>query len=154
MCLRVMGLAAVVVAAAFPPVLHGQDLQLYKDQVVSLVSRSSKVRFYTDRNFVSLRDGLKTGYIRVDANSAQDAVFMLEAGYVYAFVGACDEDCRNIDFVVYAPDGTRITQDTRSDDEPSVYILATVSGAYRVRATIPLCNAPIGCYWAVQAYFK
>jgi hypothetical protein len=133
---------------------QAQDLQIYKDQVVRFLRGSTKIQYYTTRNFAPLGDGITTGYIRVGANPYQDVAYRLEAGYVYAFVGACDEDCRDIDLTLYNPSGAVVLSDTGADDEPNFYVLVTASGTYHLRATIPRCSAPIGCYWGVQAYYK
>jgi hypothetical protein len=144
----------LVVFLATPKPTSAQDMQIYKDQVIGYLNKSQKLQSALDRGFRVYPGGLKTGYIYVGKNNYQDAFFEVEPGYAYLFVGKCDEDCTDMDFVLYDGDGDKIDEDTRPDDTPVVSAFARRAETYRLRATTPKCNAPIGCYWAVQAVYK
>lgn len=121
---------------------------------MSYLQRCSTYKYLIDHGYQTLRNGLKTGYIYAGSGHYQDAEYYLESGYTYAFAGACDEDCKDMDFLLYDPDGNKVASDTAADDHPVVGITAGVSGTYTVRATMPKCDAPIGCYWAIQGLGK
>jgi hypothetical protein len=105
-----------------------------------------------DHGFKFLAEGEREGYIYL--NGSQDATWQAVAGYSYAFTGVCDDDCRDIDFVLYGPDGNKVAEDKGPDDHPAIVVPFADQGRYTIHATMPKCNAPVGCYWAVQALWK
>lgn len=118
------------------------------------LNRSETLRRLIAAEFRVLAGGARTGYLAVGEHNVQDTYYDLVRDYAYAFLGACDEDCRDMDIQVYDPAGNKVTEDLRADDSPEVRLLAAQSGRYTVRTRIPKCHAPFGCYWAVQAAFK
>lgn len=153
---RGLAFAALVVGwfGIVPGKVAAQDIQVYKDQVRRYLADSAAVDYLTSHNYTLMSSGLKTGYIRVGDRTFQDAHFMLQRGYLYAFTGVCDEDCGDVDFIVLDPDGREVGKDQAPDDQPSVFVIPRKRGVYTVRATIPTCSAPIGCYWAVAGFWK
>jgi hypothetical protein len=143
----------MVCGASFTPrTAQAQNDPGYQRQTRVNLRRAAGTVVMARYNYRMNDDGIREGYIV--NGSYQDATFQLEAGYTYAFAGACDNDCSDLDFVLYDPDGSVVGKDTDPDDTPLVNLTAAKTGVYTIRARIPRCNGPIGCYWAVQAGWK
>jgi hypothetical protein len=150
--MKFVPLIAVVVLALMPSRASAQNDEHYKDQVVGYLNQSELVKELRSYNFVPIET--KVGYIVTSRNEAQNAVFELKFGFVYAFVGACDEDCRSLNFVLYDNTGVKVVEDNRGKDEPAITFLPPRGGTYTIRAEIPRCGGLIGCYWGVQILGK
>lgn len=69
----------------------------------------------------------------------------LQAGRTYAVIGACDNDCDNVDIVLEDASGRQVGADTLGDDYPVVQFTPTASGQYTARIRLVTCtNEP--CY--------
>jgi len=145
--------ASIFSFVLFSEVASAQSLEeRYKQQVTAFVNNSDAAKAMVSYGF---RDNaLNVGYIVDNPGTHFDVIYSLKRGYVYAFVGACDADCKDVDLTIYGPNGAKVAEDTRSDDNPSIWIFIVNDGEYRVRATVPKCNAPIGCYVAVKGMYK
>jgi hypothetical protein len=65
----------------------------------------------------------------------------LDVGMEYQIVGACDEDCTDLDFTLYDGNGNEIDSDLLEDDYPMVSVTVSRSGAFRVRVSMADCSA-------------
>lgn len=75
----------------------------------------------------------------------------MHAGFDYRIVGVCDNDCANLDMVVFDGYGAAIGQDALPDSQPVVGILPTTSGMFTAQVQMISCTvAP--CYYAVALY--
>jgi hypothetical protein len=131
-----------------------QNDATYRNQVRNTLQQGTLMKQALSHNYNLLRDGYRYGYIETGKGNYQPASFHLEAGYVYLFLGACDEDCRDMDFQLIDENHQIVAEDTDSDDTPGIQFQPRRSGDYTIVATMPRCNAFIGCYWAVQALWK
>ena len=147
---------ASVLLIVLSPRVSAQNLQWYKDQVERILDTSIHGTDLLARNFRELQGGGRQGWLRGSSTSQyQPSIYSLAEGYVYAFVGACDEDCDDLDFALYGPNNELLVQDNEPDDDPVIKHLVRTSGTYTLRATIPSCDSPsAGCYYGVRAYFK
>jgi hypothetical protein len=126
--------------------------EYYRSQVTSYANASAATKSMVGYGF---RDNsLNTGYIVAAPDRHYDVVYRLKAGYAYAFIGVCDEDCRDVDLTVYDTNGNKIAENIAADDNPWIWIFVVGDGEYRIRATVPKCNAPIGCYVAIKSMYK
>lgn len=67
----------------------------------------------------------------------------------YAFLGACDNDCNNVDLVLQNANGAVVDSDELGDDYPAVDITPQVDSVYVVRLQLKNCtNAP--CFVAIR----
>jgi hypothetical protein len=152
----VLTVLALVLLLAPSPRISAQHLQKYKEQVRLLLDASSHGSDLLAMNFRELSGGRRQGWLR-GSNTAQyqPSIYSLAEGYLYAFVGACDEDCDDLDFALYGPDNELLIEDDELDDHPLIVYFVRRSGTYTLRATIPSCESPsAGCYYGVRAYFK
>jgi hypothetical protein len=65
----------------------------------------------------------------------------LRAGVRYAIVGVCDEDCKDLDLVLYNATGRELASDVQQDDVPVVEVTPDRDGVYMARAVMANCSA-------------
>lgn len=69
----------------------------------------------------------------------------LRAGQAYAFIGACDNECANVDLVLEDGAGAMVDSDVLADDYPLVEVTPPADGIYTLRIQLKACTvAP--CY--------
>lgn len=64
----------------------------------------------------------------------------LTAGTAYTFIGACDDDCTNLDFELIAPQGGVVASDLLPDDFPVAQFTPTENGQYIARLLMRTCS--------------
>ena len=70
-------------------------------------------------------------------------------GNQYALMGACDNDCTDVDLKIFDQSGALLMQDIAVDDTPVLLFTANGSGRYRVQVIMATCNRS-PCYYGVQ----
>ena len=65
----------------------------------------------------------------------------LDVGREYQIMGACDEDCSDLDLTLYDGNGNVVDSDMLDDDYPLVSLTVTRSGVFRVRVSMADCSA-------------
>lgn len=106
------------------------------------------------------------GYTRSDAVSggtirgslrdsgSETTVAHLRAGRQYIIVGVCDEDCSDLDIVLYPATGnTALARDLLTDDAPIVQHQPSSTGDYRIYVSMADCDVE-PCGYAVRIYEK
>lgn len=73
----------------------------------------------------------------------------LRGGQTYAVLGACDDDCNDVDLVVEGPDTRALGADVENDDYPIVGFRPQADGIYSVRIVLQTCTAA-PCYVAAR----
>jgi hypothetical protein len=75
----------------------------------------------------------------------------LEVGGDYRFIGVCDNDCGDLDLVVYDQNNVLVAQDNLADATPIAAVAPQWTGPFTVQAVMHNCTvAP--CYYAVVLY--
>lgn len=81
----------------------------------------------------------------LNVNGEHVAQVQLRAGQPYAFVGACDNECSDVDLVLQDASGRQVAADQMADDYPLVEVTPPTDGAYTLRIRLKACSiAP--CY--------
>lgn len=81
-----------------------------------------------------------------------DDYLWLEEGVEHAFVGACDEDCYDLDLRLYDENENLIDADELEDDLPTVEVVPSWSGRFYLEVRMLEC-AISPCYYGV-GHFK
>lgn len=89
-------------------------------------------------------DTLRKGYYK-------DIDYRLEAGVRYIFVGACDQDCADLDLKLFDDNWTLIDADTKPDAEPVLLITVRRTTTFHLRVIMEACSSN-PCWWGVGAY--
>ena len=64
----------------------------------------------------------------------------LRTGREYALVGACDNDCSDVDFWLYDDNDNLVDSDTSTDDIPIVRVTPRWSGSFEIRVRMYACS--------------
>lgn len=100
----------------------------------------------------AVSDGTIRGSLR---NSASETtVARLRAGVQYVIIGMCDEDCSDLDIILYPASGSNaLVRDLLDDDAPIVRYEPTTTGDYRIYVSMADCDVQ-PCGYAVRIYEK
>jgi hypothetical protein len=85
---------------------------------------------------------------RLAQNRSQMTNIQAPGGEVY-FIGACDENCSDLDLIVRDSSGREVGRDLEPDDVPIVVFQAT-AGTYTVEVSMAGCSA--NCHWGVGVF--
>ena len=138
----VLGLVAVLLVAAAP----SAAAQTYSNQVrvqldaAKQTLRGQGFRATHDYEIGSLDDGAEESF-----------TLQLSAEREYALVGACDEDCADMDFWLYDENDNLIDSDTSTDDVPIVRVTPRWSGTFRIRVRMYECSVE-PCYYGIGVF--
>lgn len=69
------------------------------------------------------------------------------------FVGLCDNDCSDIDLLVYDANGKKVDEDVENDDYPVVSVSPNGNSVYTLVVQMATCTAD-PCRYAVQQFAK
>jgi hypothetical protein len=89
----------------------------------------------------------------LDASERESLTLSFQAGTDYMIVGACDQDCSDLDLRLYDPNGNEVDEDIELDDTPIVDATASSSGRYRVDVIMVSCSTE-PCFYGVGIYGK
>ena len=85
----------------------------------------------------------------IDEGESDDFHITLGAGD-YVIMGACDEDCDDVDLFLYVGD-SEIDSDVDVDDFPTLSVDLAASGRYRIAVSMYGCDVE-PCWYAVGVY--
>ncbi len=75
----------------------------------------------------------------------------LEAGGDYRIIGVCDNDCGDLDLILYDQNNNVVSQDNLTDATPIVSVAPQWSGPFTVQAVMHNCTVQ-PCYYALVLY--
>jgi hypothetical protein len=130
---RILLTAALAAALLVPAAAHAQDA--WVRQVRSLLSQAGQT---FEANGYELTHRIYTGSL----NDGEDELVQLEleVGMEYQIMGACDEDCTDLDFILYDGRGNVVDSDMLEDDYPVVSLTVSRSGVFAVRVSMAECS--------------
>jgi hypothetical protein len=134
-------LAFSIVAAA---PAHAQDT--WARQVSRLLANASSVA--TD-NGLQLTHEPWIGSLG-DGESSRHGL-NLQAGTAYVLVGVCDNDCTDVDFRLFDPNGNEVASDVATDDTPVISITPRRGGQYTLQVVMADCRAE-PCRYGIGVY--
>ena len=107
-------------------------------------------RVWNDQGY-SMSHEIFMGSLNDDASESLN--IPLDGGTQYVLMGTCDQDCTDVDLIIYDPDGKQIDKDEETDDKPILQLTARNSGRYRVKVSMPTCSAD-PCRYGVGVWAK
>jgi hypothetical protein len=132
-------------AASQPSTITPTGGNTYTAQVDTYLSRlGSNAR---NQGYTRMAAGPVYGSIRDDETASH--TMEVVGGNQYALMGACDNDCTDVDLKIYDQSGTLLMQDIAVDDTPVLLFTANGSGRYRVQVIMATCNRN-PCFYGVQ----
>lgn len=90
-------------------------------------------------------EGVPDTVTGLELNGEHRLQVRLRGGRSYGFIGACDNECSNIDFILEDGSGAAVSSDVLADDYPLVEVTPQTDGVYTLRIQLKACS--IGpCY--------
>jgi hypothetical protein len=90
---------------------------------------------------------------RLDDDATDDLSVQLRAGQEYEIIGACDNDCQDLDLVLYDDNGNTVDSDLATDDFPIVSVTPRRNGRFRIHVSMANCTAE-PCRFGVGIYAR
>lgn len=78
------------------------------------------------------------GTLDDDAEGSHDMTVV--SGNEYVLFGACDNDCTDLDLIIYDGDGDLVRRDVDADDRPVLIFTPRKSGKYRIKVVMAVCS--------------
>ncbi len=127
--------------------LAGADTNRYEEVVQAQILAVSEVVFesFNSADPVEYFDGT----VASDGNVSFDLPVYPDR--TYALIGACDQDCGDIDLYVRDGSGYEIDKDTETDDSPVVTFTSQRGETYSARLRMYNCDTSI-CYYGVVMF--
>ncbi|HEX6371995.1 MAG TPA: hypothetical protein VF006_23930 [Longimicrobium sp.] len=131
---KLLLLTAALAALFAPSTARAQDawVRQVRAQITAVGSRFEQQGY-------ELTHRIYTGALNDGASEMVD--LELDVGREYQIMGACDEDCSDLDFTLYDGNGNVVDSDMLDDDYPLVSLTVTRSGVFRVRVSMADCSA-------------
>ena len=88
-------------------------------------------------------------------NNDREVKFSLDLreGVEYQIVGVCDNDCEDMDLLIYDPSGREVDSDRLTDAIPVLSFTAPSSGEYRVTVDMVQCSVE-PCSYEIATFIK
>lgn len=124
------------------PSEYTRQVQTYLGRISDNAKKQGYKRVVAGPVFGSLDDDEETSH-EMTVNRGTD----------YVLFGACDNDCRDLDILVYDPDGDLVRRDVAADDNPVVVFTAAMAGKHRVKVVMADCRTE-PCRYGLQLNAK
>jgi hypothetical protein len=89
----------------------------------------------------------------LDNGESEMVEVTLDIGTLYQIMGACDNDCSDLDLTLYDRAGREIDSDLQVDDYPVVSVEPGRTATYRVKVTMARCTAE-PCRYGIGIFGK
>jgi len=99
----------------------------------------------------SLSHQILTGSL--DNGESEMVSVRLDIGTLYQIMGACDNDCSDLDLTLYDAAGREIDSDLQVDDYPVVSVEPSRTGNFRIKVTMARCTAE-PCRYGIGIFGK
>ena len=114
----------------------GSGTSEYTQQVQGYLSKlNDNTRTAGFKNVVA---GPVFGSLDDDAEGSHDMTVI--GGRDYVLFGACDNDCTDLDLLIYDGDGDLVRRDVEADDRPVLIFTPRKSGKYRIKVVMAVCS--------------
>ncbi|HYJ80748.1 MAG TPA: hypothetical protein VEW03_14130 [Longimicrobiaceae bacterium] len=141
-------LAASVCAALFTTAVAATAQDEWVRQVRRLLIEAGR-RF--EAQGYEMTHDIYTGSLNDDGSTM--VTLNLSIGTEYQILGQCDEDCTDLDLVLFDGAGNQIDSDLLEDDYPVVSVVPRRSGSFRVRVSMATCSVE-PCRYGIGVFGK
>lgn len=131
-------------AAQTPPAATGQNA--YQQQILARLAQVEQA--FVSQGFQQVSQPV-TG--QLGAGQHQNWPLTMNQGYDYRIVGVCDNDCGNIDLVIYDENNVLVAQDVLADATPVATVAPQWTGPFTAQAVMQQCTVQ-PCYYALVLY--
>jgi hypothetical protein len=131
-------------ASQVPPQQAGQNV--YAQQILQRLGQVEQA--FVSQGFQQVSQPV-TGQLNVGEH--QNWPVTMNVGYDYRIVGVCDNDCGNIDLVIYDENNVQVAQDVLADATPVATVAPQWTGPFTAQAVMQHCTVQ-PCYYALVLY--
>ncbi|MEM9300995.1 MAG: hypothetical protein AAGE01_02735 [Pseudomonadota bacterium] len=125
-----------------------QAQTVWEEQVSDQIDAASREFRNAGFNKIS-----KTFIDSLDESDSEAYTLELSDFYEYIAIGVCDEDCSDLDLVIYDDDGDRIAEDVEIDDVPIISGQPDYAGVYYLEVQMIDCDVE-PCSYGVTLYAR
>jgi hypothetical protein len=136
---------ASLMVSSFMPVHPALAQSRYEQQVLSQLDIASRV--YRSQGYSPVLSDVDT----LNEGQTMNYTLTLRSGRNYAILGACDEDCADLDLYLYDGNGDLISNDAETDSYPEVRVSVSRGGEFYLKVTMYGCSSE-PCYYGFQVY--
>ena len=90
-------------------------------------------------------------FLRANDGEIVSFYLHLDRRVPYVIVGACDQDCDDLDLVLFDGDNNEVARDGQTDSLPIVEIEPTATGLFRLDTIMYSCTTE-PCYYSVAVF--
>ncbi len=142
--MKLVGICLVLVATVYATVAHAQS---YAQEVWSQLQRA----------YDSVRDDdfFMENYIlgKLNQGGTDTWTFPLQEGREYMIIGACDNDCTDVDISVKDADDKVVVKDDATDDQPVTRFSVESSGRFTIEVGMFKCSDE-PCFFGFGLFYK
>lgn len=135
----------VLAALALAPLQAAAQSQ-WEQQVLEQIRTASDI--FAPEGYSMVGDA-HTGSLHDE--SSEDFHVTLQAGVSYVMVGVCDNDCPDVDLMLFDDSGNEIDSDYETDAVPIVEVTPFRTQSYRVHVYMADCTSE-PCFYGVGVY--
>ena len=143
-----VAVAVTVALAIVASSAAAQSESRWRTQVESQLKNAAKT--LSDKGYEQTHE-TQIGTLHDDENDSFNLT--LHSGTTYALVGVCDNDCKDLDLVLYDADGDQVDSDIQNDDVPIVQVTPRETQRYRVKVIMANCQTS-PCWYGIGVYGK
>ncbi len=88
----------------------------------------------------------------IDDGDYKTITYTLTGGETYKIVGACDNQCSDLDLELRDNNDNLIERDSASDDIPIVSVTPRRDGKFTLKVSMRDCSSSAGCVYGVDVY--
>ena len=143
-----IAVAATVALAVVATSASAQSENRWRTQVEAQLKNAAKT--LSDKGYDQTHE-TQIGSLDDDENDS--FTLTLHSGTTYALVGVCDNDCKDLDLVIYDADGDQVDSDIQNDDVPIVQVTPRETQRYRVKVIMANCQTS-PCWYGIGVYGK
>ena len=122
----------------------------YEDQVRSNLQDRYDYWHNRDGGWTQLPDLRDIGLL--DNGKYITVTYTLLKGNSYKIMGACDNECTDLDLELRDDNGNLIQLDNASDDIPVVEVTPRRDGKFTVKVSMRDCSNSVGCVYGMAVY--
>ena len=124
--------AALMALALMAQQAQKEAAEFVAKQLMPIAARAHADGFELDKNLTV------SGSMR--ENASENHIYHFQAGHTYLIAGACDQDCHDLDLILFDQNGNAVDKDQKKDSLPIVGGKAHRSGNFLLKVQMHSCS--------------
>lgn len=140
-----IAITAIVISLAIPMATLGGEYTDHVEAQLALIKLAVLADGWTETH--------NDKFDKLDNGDSDSFSFTLEKGKSYKVISVCDNDCSDIDMVLYDENDNEISKDTKEDSMPIVEATPKWTGDFRLDVKMHSCRTS-PCYYGISVLGK